>query len=151
MLASTVVRESRSQAAARSIGCLAFIAACVWMLTSSRLAALPASKVNIVVAIGWLGSIFFGVLLLRYLLAVARPGTLTISPNGLKQDLGWRKKSWQWSDIDRAEIVRTAANRVSVCMIYPALERPVRLFGWEMAADELCGMINQNRLGSPSS
>jgi hypothetical protein len=86
-----------------------------------------------------------GVLALRYAWSLLKPGTLTVSSGGITQDLGWRRKHWNWADIDQVELRRTAANSVSVCMLYPIAKPPVRLFGWNVSADELYETIQRDR------
>jgi len=76
------VRESRKQAAFRLIGCVAFVALCVWMLVAPAREALSQNDLRKVRAIGFVGATFFGVLGLRYLWTLLKPGTLTISPAG---------------------------------------------------------------------
>jgi len=112
------------------------------LLTVATVAPDRASKIT---AISWIGAAFFGVLALRYAWSLLKPGTLTISPAGITQDLGWRRKHWNWADIDQVELRRTAANFVSVCMLFPIAKPPVRLFGWNLSAAELYETIQRDR------
>ena len=93
----------------------------------------------------YLGIAFFGVLGLRYLWTACRQGTLTIDDKGIAQNLGWRRLRWAWKYIDRTEVIRTAGGLVSACLLYPRLGGRVRLFGWELPADELQRKIEQYR------
>lgn len=140
-----VVRESRAQAAFRFIGFLAFVAVCVGILMSARLASMEPYRAAISAVISWIGALFFGVMAVRYAWTLLSPGTLTISSEGIAQDLGWRSRKWRWSEIDRVELLKVAANPVSACMLYPVAERPVQLFGWQLSPDELYQTIQRDR------
>ena len=133
-------RESRQQAAFRLAACLAFVAACIWMLTSSRLGTLPISRAEKVTVISWIGVVFFGGLSLRYAWSLSKPGTLKITSTGISQRLGWRNREWSWSDIEQVELRGSA-----VCMIHPKTERPVRLFGWDRSPSEIYQAIERER------
>jgi hypothetical protein len=144
-MAPTTVRESRVQALGRLVGCTLFVAVCVWALgkpRASRISSLSEAK-----TVGWfyLGIVFFSVIALRYAWTLHRPGILTISGEGITQDLGWRSRHWAWSDIERTQIIQTAGGLVSVCMLYPRIGGRVRLFGWELSSDELQRKIDQYR------
>jgi hypothetical protein len=115
------------------------------MLTSSSLGTLPPDRAGKVTAISWIAAAFFGVLGIRYAWAVLKPGMLIISPTGISQDLGWRRRQWRWADIDQIEVQRTAANLMSLCVLYPKGRRPVRLFGWELSPEELHDAIERER------
>jgi hypothetical protein len=91
------------------------------------------------------GIAFFGILALRYLWTACRPGTLTIDDQGITQRLGWRRLHWAWRDIDHTEVIRTAAGLVSAVLIYPRNGGRVRLFGWELSAEELQAKIEEHR------
>jgi len=101
-----------------------------------------ASKVT---AIGVIGAMFFGVLALRYVWSLLNPGTLTISADGITQNLGWRRRHWNWGEIDKVELGRTAGNLVGFCMLYPVASLPVRLFGWQLSAGEIYDAIEETR------
>ncbi|MEO5493039.1 MAG: hypothetical protein ABIR08_03320 [Sphingomonas sp.] len=85
----------------------------------------------------YLSAAAFVVLGVRYLWTVCCPGTLTIDPEGLTQDLGWRRRHWAWNEIDHAERVRTPGNLASAYVIYPHAGGRFRLFGWRVSTDEL--------------
>jgi hypothetical protein len=88
----------------------------------------------------WIGAIFFGVLAVRYALALLKPGTLTISPMGIRQDLPWRSRHLRWADIEKVELRGSA-----MVLIHPATERPIRLFGWELSPRDLYEVIERER------
>jgi hypothetical protein len=140
-----IIRESRRQAAFRLVGCAGFVAVCVWMLTSSKLGTLPPNRADNVTAISWIGAAFFGLLAFRYAWSLLKPGTLIISPTGISQNLGWRSRHWRWSEIESVELRRTAANLVSVCLLHPFEQGPIRLFGWQRSPEELYGAIEEGR------
>ena len=124
-----IVRESRVQAVARLLGCIVFVCAGIWCL---GLITNPIKLAGL-----YFATAFFGVLALRYFWAIVRPGILTISAQGITQDLGWRRLHWDWNDIDHTEVVWTAAGRVSVCLLYTCSGKRVRLFGWKLPPEEL--------------
>jgi hypothetical protein len=95
----------------------------------------------------YIGIAFFGVLALRYGWTALRPGTLTIDDRGITQSLGWRQLHWAWNEIDRTEVIRTAGGLASACILYPRRGGRVRLFGWEVPAEDLQRTIEQRRLG----
>jgi hypothetical protein len=137
-----IARESRTQAALRLLGCLAFVAVGGWMLSIAP--SEPRWTIRMTMG-GYLGVLFFGVIALRYAWSVLKPGTLEVSTTGISQDLGWRKTHWRWADVEKVELRRTAADRVSVCLLYPNGRAPVRLFGWNVSAEQLFNTIERTR------
>lgn len=145
---NTVIRERRSEAAARMMGCVALVAVSIWLATASPAVPLSASRQLSVRVIGIASGLFFGVMIARFGWAFIRPGTLSISTNGLLQDLGWRKVRWNWSDIKDIKVVRTAGNLATVCLVYPKSGWPVRLFGWEISPTAIGQITERYRQAS---
>ena len=139
---TAVFRESRRQAAVRLAGSTALLVASLWLATGTPLVEVEPDRADYVVFIGWVGALFFGLLILRYACALASPGELTISSFGIEQNLGWRRKRWRWSDI---EDVRLGKTTVPVCIVYPATGLPVRLFGWNADPRDLKRSIDEHR------
>lgn len=141
----TVVRESRAQAGFRLVGCLAFVSVCLWALRFPRASHPTSLRGQEGIAWMYFAIAFFGILGLRYAWTLLRPGTLTITDEGISQNLGWRRRRWAWHEISRTEVLRTAANLVSVCLIHTPDGEKVRLFGWEMRPEELQRKIDEHR------
>lgn len=142
-MSAVVIRESRSQALLRLSGSAAFVAVSVWLLASPN--DLSPFRAEYVEFAGWIGVIFFGLMILRFAWAVVSPGKLAISPSGLEQDLGWRRKRWLWADIKDVVLVRSV---MTTCMVRPRSGLPVRLFGWTASAKELKRAIDHARLAA---
>ena len=139
---AAVFRESRWQAAVRLVGSAGMVAVSLWLAIFDPLVELAPDRASYVEFIGWAGALFFALLLVRYAWALASPGTLTVSTAGLEQSLGWRRRRWRWSDIEE---VRLVDSTVSVCIVYPTTALPVRLFGWNVEADQLKRLIDNYR------
>ena len=140
-----IVQESRVQAIGRLVICVAFVGVCLWTLSRPAASNLQPAEATKAVIFLRIGMAFFGLLALRYLWAACFPGTLTIDAQGITQNLGWRRLHWAWNDIDHTEVIRTAAGLVSACLIYPRVGGRVRLFGWEVPADQLERKIEEYR------
>jgi hypothetical protein len=136
---ATIARESRIQAITRFFGSFAFGAVAIW---GAKTIPIQLKQVAL-----YCCAAFFIVLALRYVWSACYPGTLTIGPNGITQNLGWRRLGWAWDDIDHTEIIRTPGGLASACMIYPRVGRRVRLFGWTLSAEELQRAIDEYRNG----
>ncbi len=124
------------------VGSIAFLIASLWLATGTPFVQLESDRANNVVFIGWAGALFFGMLILRYAWALASPGKLAISYDGIEQNLGWRKRHWRWSDIEDVRLIKTS---VPVCVVYPVAGLPVRLFGWNVRPQELKRRIDEHR------
>jgi len=136
-----IVRESRQQAALRLLGCMALIGITVWAVSTHGLKAEMDDKTfrnDVILA---LCATFFVAISTRYVWTLFMPGHLTISPAGIGQDLGWRKREWSWSELAEARLVTTVGGFVTVCIIQPWDEGPVRLFGWKESPTEILRMI----------
>lgn len=136
-MAVTIVRESRAQALIRFHGCIGFVAVAVWGAQ-----VIPDLKSD---ALLYLCAAFFGVLALRYLWPLCHPGALTIGPDGITQNLGWRRLHWTWNDIDRTEVIQTPGGLTSACLVYPRSGGRVRLFGWAISAEDIQRKVDTYR------
>ena len=129
----TIVRESRAQASGRIVGCFVFVACTLLVAPHVQLV----RRIEVLAAGG-----FFGVLSMRYVFTLVRPGYLRISPKGIEQDLGWRKRSWSWDQVQDFRLVRTVP-LVSVVLLRIQGQRfPTRLFGWALSPVEIERVLN---------
>jgi hypothetical protein len=124
---TTVVREARAPAVGRIAGCLMFVAGALLVAPHLRVV----RRIEVLAAGG-----FFAIISLRYCWTVVRPGYLLISAHGVEQDLGWRKRSWSWDQIQDVRLVRTV----------PTGKRfPTRLFGWTLPPCDIERVLRQMR------
>ena len=133
--ATVIARESRAQVSWRLLGSVLFVALGVWASL-----AIPRQRVVLICA-----AAFFAVLTLRYAWSLARPGYLRISPAGLEQDLGWRRKVWAWDQIEAVLYKARIGPATAVLIRQRGRSLPVRLFGWTQSPADLKRIIDGYR------
>jgi hypothetical protein len=128
------IREDRGKAARRLIGCFAFVALGLWLIIE-----IPGRRP----ALGY-ATVSFAILAARYVWSLVRPGYLRISRSGIGQDLGWRRRFWEWDSIGRVEIYDNGRG-ARAALLYLQSGKFIRLFGWERTPPELVSLIDEYR------
>jgi hypothetical protein len=131
-----IVRESRTKAAVRAGGALAFVVVGAWGASefSSRWVALVG------------GAAFFALAAARYVWTLIRPGYLRISVLGIELDQGWKHQFWRWTDVGEVSVTVGRTRFASTTMIGLNNDRPpVRLWNWDLPPLELKRLLDGYR------
>lgn len=100
-----VYRSSTANAALASAGSVIFIVVGVAMISVPEFVSARIFPPALVIAVGAVAVLVFGLFLVGGIARLIRPGTLTLTPARIAYDVGLERFSGQWSDIEAVQKV----------------------------------------------